>query len=217
MRFLKYISHTFHRNLLEKLLEKYKYIIKGEILDIGSKNRRYDFLFKGHITAIDKNPKPEFNIIKGDLLNLQFESNSFDSLICIEVFQYIEPENFKKGIEEIYRILKPEASAIISIPFYYKDHGDILRITSRYILNLLRNLNYFDVKVIKFGNKYTAIYDIIRYKKIEQQSSNKIKNLFYDLILFIFYIIIKILSLDKKNDSFYSGLFIILKKKNIIH
>lgn len=104
MPFLDYINKTYHRNLLERLLQKYAFFIKNKILDIGSKNRRYDHLFDGDIIAIDVNSNQEYNVIKGDLTNLQFPSNSFESIICLEVFENLEPDKFLKGFEEIYRI-----------------------------------------------------------------------------------------------------------------
>jgi len=211
MGFLSYLSKTYHRNLLEKLLNKYKYLIKGNILDIGSKNRRYDHLFKGNITAIDIRSKPEYNILKGDLTHLEFESNNFDSIICLEVFEYIEPDKFKQGYEEIYRVLKPNGRVIISIPFYYKDHEDFMRVTYDYILNYLIQLNQFKIKIIKFGNKYTALYDVIRYTKLERKS-NILRNFCYNSVLLILYLVIKLFTLEKKQDFFYSGCFIILSK-----
>jgi len=211
MGFLSYINKTYHRNILEILLFKYKHLIKGKILDIGSRNRRYDYLFTGEITAVDVNPNSELKIVEGDLINLDFQSDTFDSVLCLEVFEYIEPDNFKKGFNEIHRVLKEEGNAIITIPFYYSDHEDTMRVTYRYILKYLKNLALFKLKIIKFGNKYTTFYDIVLYAKLRNKF-NKLIHLILDFFLFIIYIVIKMFSLQFKKDRYYSGLLIILSK-----
>jgi len=68
----KYIKNSPHRVLLEEKIKKIAPIISGEVLDIGSKNRRYDSLFKAHIIAADINENKEKNIIKADINKLPF-------------------------------------------------------------------------------------------------------------------------------------------------
>lgn len=210
--FINYIKKTYHRNLLELLLSKNKYLIKNKILDIGSKNRRYDHLFNGDIIAIDIIPDPDLNVIKGDVTNLKFQLNEFDSIICLEVFEFLKPEEFKAGIDEIYRVLKQGGTVLISIPFYYYDHGDYIRLTYKYVYDYLKKFNKFKFKIVKFGNKYTTIFDNLRYYMIERRRTF-LKGMEMTPILFIFYLIIKIFSLERKKDFFYSGLFIIASKK----
>lgn len=211
MGLINYIKNTYHRNLLEKLLHKERNLIKGKILDIGSKNRRYDKLFEGEIIAIDIIPNPELNVIKGNITNLQFPSSEFDSIICLEVLEYLNPEDFKKAINEIGRVLKKGGTAIISIPFYYFDHGDNYRMTYRFILDYLSKLKKFKFKIVRFGNKYTTIYDSIRYRMIEKRRCF-LKGMEMIPVILICYLIIKIFSLEKKSDFFYSGLFIVASK-----
>ncbi|MBD3339991.1 MAG: methyltransferase domain-containing protein, partial [Candidatus Lokiarchaeota archaeon] len=114
MRFFSHIFKTYHRNLLEKLVDKYKYLIRGSILDIGSKNRRYDHLFNGNVTAVDVIPNPHLDVREGDITKLEFANNSFDSALCLEVLHYLNPMDSATGLEEIIRVLKKEGNAIIS-------------------------------------------------------------------------------------------------------
>ena len=211
MGFLNHIFNTYHRNLIEKLLLKYKNLIKGKILDIGSKNRRYDHLFNEEITAIDIIPNPEFNVIKGDVKNLQFESNSFDSILCLEVFTYLEVEDVKKGFNEIYRVLKKKGVAFLSICFIYHEIDDNYRLTRDYISKILNEFHNFKFKILRVGNKYTAIYDMIR-ERIKRRKKRKVKNLGLIITCFFLYLIIKILGLENKEDGFPEGYFIICSK-----
>ena len=206
------LSKSFHRNLLENYLRRYCYLIKGNILDIGSKNRRYDHLFQGKITAIDIIPKPDLNIIEGNITQLNFEPNIFDGIICLEVFEYLEPNKFQLAFEEIYKVLKPSGKAIISIPFYYRYHKDKVRFTHDFIINYLKKWDKFYFKIFKIGNKYTAIYDMIRYNLI-QFKSKLVRILLRITILRLCYSIIRLFSFDKREDDFYSGIFILCTKK----
>ena len=206
------LSKSFHRNLLEDYLRRYCYLIKGNILDIGSKNRRYDHLFQGKITAIDIRPNLGKNIIDGNLIDLKFDSNQFDSIICLEVFEYLEPNDFQKGFNEILKVLKKGGKAIITIPFYYADHQDRIRFTHGFISDYLSQENKFKFSSFKFGNKYTAIYDMIR-NKIIQFKSKLIRVLLRITILRLCYSIMRFFSLDKREDEFYSGIFIVCTKK----
>ncbi len=212
MEFLNYIKNSFHRNLLEKLLFTHRKIIEGKILDIGSQTRRYDYLFNGEVTAIDIIPDSNLKIMKGDILNLQFEANLFDSVICIEVFEYLEPDNFKKGFEEIFRVLKKNGRAIITIPFYLIEHKDNYRLSYQYLLTYLNTLNQIEFKIIRFGNTYSSIYDSIRYKLLRRKH-NLLRKAFAFSILFFLYSVIKWFGLIIKQDLYPSGLFIIISKR----
>jgi len=204
-------SSSYHRNLLERYLFKFKNLISGEILDIGSKNRRYDSLFRGKITAIDINPKPDLNIIPGNITKLDFSPNRFDSIICLEVFEYLKPEDFKLAYHEIHKVLKQNGKVIITIPFYFGDHEDKLRYTYGFINDYLKESNLFKFQIFKFGNRYIAMYDMIRNSLIKRKS--KITRILSQiLILAPIYLVLKIFSLERKVDDFYSGLFLILKK-----
>lgn len=202
------LRKTYHRDLLEKLLKANSHLIKGKILDIGSKNRRYDHLFKGKVIAADIIPSKALNVERQDITNLTYPDSSFESIICLETLQYLKLENFTKAISEIHRVLKKGGTAIITFPFYYRDHRDNLRVTSNYLNEILVESYFSEYKIHKIGNRYTATFDIIRdcfFKK-------RIHAFYYVPRLLIKFIIIKLFNLDKIKDDFYSGLFIILKK-----
>ena|SRR2546423_2577835 len=49
-----------------------------------------------------------------DLLDINFEDNTFDAVICNHVFQYIEED--RKAMAELYRVMKPGAWSIMQVP-----------------------------------------------------------------------------------------------------
>jgi SAM-dependent methyltransferase len=54
-------------------------------------------------------------IIQGDARNLPFGENEFAFIICLEVLEHLG--NFQPGVENIHRCLKPDGTAIISVPY----------------------------------------------------------------------------------------------------
>lgn len=214
--FFNPLRKTFHRYLLEKILKEHSSLIKGEILDAGSRNRRYDQLFEGRVRACDLVPHEELGVEKQDLTALTYPDNGFDSIICIEVLQYLRLENFRKALSEIHRVLKPGGTALVTCPFYYKDHGDNLRLSLAYLNEVLSHLAFRERTVYTIGNRHTAIFDSIRYPFLRRAAGRKLKKgilaLYYLPTLFLRMSFIKLFGLERTKDGFYSGLFFVLKK-----
>lgn len=216
MTIISLLKKTYHRNLLEKLLKAHKNLIKGKILDIGSKNRRYDHLFEGQVMAADIIPNKELGIEKQDITNLTYPDSSFESIISLETLQYLKLESFTKAISEIERVLKKGGTAIITCPFFYRDHQDNLRVSLNYLNEILAEMHFSEYKIYKIGNKHTAIFDIFRFGFFQKKYKNKLTKFFASIYylsnLINQFLTIKIFRLEKIEDDFYSGIFIILKK-----
>ena len=203
---LNHIKFSPHRNFLEKFLKKELPKLQGSILDIGSANRRYDYLLTQNPTAIDIKENKDKEVIFGDVNNLEFSDNLFDSIICLEVFEYLT--NPQQAISEIYRVLKPGGTLMLSCPFMYKTHQDYLRYTADFWEKiLLANFSQKEIKPI--GNFYTIILDIIRGKIAKL----KFKLVKYTLYLpYLFLVLFIPLSKISKDSVYVSGYFVIAKK-----
>ncbi|MDO8524134.1 MAG: class I SAM-dependent methyltransferase [bacterium] len=202
----KYIKQSPHRNCLEEYLKEELPKLEGSVLDAGSSSRRYDWLLKQKPVAIDIVENKEKGVVFGDVNNLQFPENSFDNIICLEVFEYLTTP--QKAINEIYRVLKPGGKLILSCPFMYKTHQDRLRYTKEFWEKEL--LGKFSQKEIKpIGNFYTIILDIIR-GKIAKLKFKPIKYVLY--LPYLFLVLFVPLSRLSKDTAYISGYFIIAKK-----
>ena len=108
-----------------------KYISKEDkLLEAGSGLGKWVNYFhtRGYdITGIDysqiavdelKKYNPEFKVSLGDITNIPFDDETFDTYLSFGVLEHLEDDNdLKKAISEAYRILKPSGVAIITIPY----------------------------------------------------------------------------------------------------
>lgn len=99
-----------------------------QVLDVGSGGSSYGDLFPHRLTVdIDPARKPE---VIADAHNLPFESESFQVILCTEVLEHLADP--RKGIGEMWRVLKPGGKLILTTRFVYPLHdvpGDYWRFT----------------------------------------------------------------------------------------
>lgn len=200
----KYIKNSPHRVILEEKINKIAKDVKGEVLDIGSKNRRYDHLFNAKVTAADLVENKEKNIIKADINKLPFPDGSFDAVLCFEVFEYLKtPE---KAASEIYRVLKKGGKLYLSTPFMNKYHQDQTRYSKIYLEDIFRNFK--EIKIEEIGNYYSIILDILRDKIMF------INNKILRAVLYLPYLLLTLFlpMVKTKDKKHISGYFIEAKK-----
>lgn len=53
--------------------------------------------------------------VKADICNLPFQDNEFDFIICNHVLEHIPDDT--KAMEELYRVLAPNGTAIVQVPY----------------------------------------------------------------------------------------------------
>lgn len=205
-KIINYIKKSPHRNQLEKYIVHFLPKLDGDVLDVGSKNRRYDFLLTKPSVAIDVVENTANNVLKGDVNDLAFENDSFDAVICFEVLEYIDTPD--KALFELSRVLKKNGTLLLSVPFVYREHDDMLRFTKKYLINQLSK-DFTFVECLEIGNAYTVILDIVKDK------INKIQTRLLRYLLFIVYLpLVLLIELIPKVKStrYPSGYFIVAKK-----
>jgi len=196
---------------VEQRLRQYATLISGEILDVGSKNRRYDALFSGRITAVDLVPDAAHGVTYGDITALPFEAESFDSVLAVEVLEYIRAGDFGRAIGEVLRVLKKGGYCFFSVPFLYAEHGDRIRPTLNYMREILGDQQVSEVSVVKIGNGYTVCWDISR-RKILRLNTAFLKKVLLTLGIVCFRLGARLFRWDELEDDCYSGLCITVRK-----
>ena len=204
-------------NWLEKILKK---IPSGKkILDAGAGELQYKKLCshlkytsqdfgqydgkgneKGLQTKKWNNSKLD---IISDIIKIPVKDNSFDVIMCIEVFEHI-PEPVK-AIKEFARILRPEGKLIITAPFcslthfapYYFANG-----YSKYWYEKVLKENNFIINEIKYnGNFFEYLAQEIRRIPYMEKRYTKLDLSKRLLLKLSFFLILNLLDKLSKNNK----------------
>ena len=120
-----------------------------------------------YITTALVNPRA---MIRMDIANIKFPDDNFDVILCYHILEHVK--NDHRAMQELYRVLKPNAWAIIQVPIdfnlkntledpnivsakdreYYYGHRNHLRQYGRDYIEKLENIG-FTVKIDDFINE----------------------------------------------------------------
>jgi SAM-dependent methyltransferase len=118
-------NHWWYKIRKKMLLDAVSVLPKGsKILDLGSATGGNVLLLKSmgfEVTSveysnfgIERQREKGIVAFQADARNLPFDSNIFDCVVCLDVLEHIE-EDFLV-VQEIFRVLKNEGMAVISVP-----------------------------------------------------------------------------------------------------
>lgn len=116
-RKMNYVSGKFTADMI-RLVD-----VSGteRVLDIGCGDGIFSTKYSKNVIAMDIAKEAaahtEAPFSTGNALSLPFKSSSFDKVYCQEVVEHFPDQSYvKTAIREIFRVLKPGGSAIISTP-----------------------------------------------------------------------------------------------------
>lgn len=204
--------------------------IKGRILDVGCGEKPYANLFAAtEYIGIDieqsghDHTRSDIDVFY-DGLNIPFEDNSFDSIVCFEVLEHVfEPE---KIIQEMYRVLKPGGKLMLTTPFIWNEH-EIPYDYGRY--------TYFGLKHLFTKNEFNVVNQkrivsgitlfVVLISLYVREGQEALKNIFkkskvwngliyllFRPVFFILNVTGSICSLLPRSDRFYFNNGIVAKK-----
>ncbi len=200
---------SLHRQLLDDQLRRHAVLVSGKVLDVGSRNRRYDSLFKraGEIIALDLHPQRE-DVLQGDVLDLPFSDEEFDTVMAFEVLEYIM--DTECALRQMRRVLKKGGVMLFSVPFLNPVHGDVdnVRYTVKSWKILLEGLVEIE-KIVCLGGRYSVMWDFF-FEKVRNTYSRWGK-----IFLFPFLVSMKSLAsyFDRRegNTRYPMGFFFVCK------
>jgi len=98
---------------------------------------------------------PEFDVCNPNPI---FEKESYDIIFAEQVFEHVKDP--KKGLQEVYNLLKPNGYFLITVPFFIMIHGspeDYQRWTPDGFRIFLESENFKILELNSWGNKECAI------------------------------------------------------------
>jgi SAM-dependent methyltransferase len=113
------------RGLFRGIMQ-YKHYMKGKLLDFGCGSKPYINLFQvseyiGTDIAVSGHDHHNEHIdVYYDGKTLPFDENTFDSILCSEVFEHLF--NLEDILKELYRVLKPGGYMLVTVPFVWDEH-----------------------------------------------------------------------------------------------
>jgi len=143
--------------------------IMGNILDFGCGSKPYESLFTKAESYIGTDVKISgHNHSKSridiffDGKNLPFKDNCFDSVVCFQVLEHVFDVN--NVILELYRVLKPNGTLLLSIPCAWDEHEipyDFFRYTSYGITKLLTTHHFEVIHLEKTTTYVQTVFQLI--------------------------------------------------------
>jgi len=187
--FFSILYHPFFfvRREIYYFLERHSNFLNGKLLDFGCGSKPYEKLFKNSNNYVGVEVSGNKENLKSDIyydgITLPFADNTFDSILCTEVFEHVE--QLDDVIIELYRVLKPGGRMIVTSPFICIEHEmpyDFRRFTFNGLINLMKKNNFKILKSQKFLNNFHVIFQTLNfyvYKVFLKKKNKYLKYLVY--------------------------------------
>jgi SAM-dependent methyltransferase len=229
-------DHWWYKGLRDLLVSEISSLKINKILDVGfGTGFNLEFLSSlNYLTyGLDISPKAINlakskglkNIYLGNALDLPFENNIFDLVICMDIFGNFDNSEAKKALQEIYRVSSSKGYLVINtaaLPWLYSSHDNAWDIKQRYTLEkLIALVSEEGFKIVKSTYRVSFLFPfvlIIRF--LQKFNSNKkvrgdthLTNNFLNRILYL------IMNLENFflryiNFPIGSSVFIVAQKSN---
>ena len=197
-----FVLYMHRKKILNSLNNAIPYL-KGDLLDVGCGNKPYQSIIQAEkYTGADVSMSPhnqeKFDIVF-DGLTLPLKENNFDSVLCTEVLEHSNDP--VKIMSEIYRVLKTNGHAFITVPMFIEHHEapyDYRRFTFYGMRKLAEDAGFKVVFVDDRGNFLSVLVATI-YMAIGQFILFRpFSDIFYWILFPFTYLIYKMDNLKKK-------------------
>ena len=156
-----HFSPAFHAQYQVALPLMRRYI-HGKTIDLGCGSVPFRHLLADRVTTyhtLDLWPRSDKVTYVGDIQDISMIADaSYDSAICLEVLEHI-PDPFQAA-REIYRILKPGGTVIVSVPHLSRLHDephDYFRFTIHGLHHLLTSTGFEVLEIQKKGGIFSFL------------------------------------------------------------
>jgi 2-polyprenyl-3-methyl-5-hydroxy-6-metoxy-1,4-benzoquinol methylase len=152
-------KRPFQQYRISKVLEIYSPGKDEQVLDLGCARGTFCFVLAPlckQITGVDyssktidvcnrllqKSPYSNIQFVCADAQNTSLRSESYDAIVCADLFEHLYPEVSEKVLDECKRLLKKKGKLVIWTPH----RGHILEILRNNNIILKRRIGHVDYK-----------------------------------------------------------------------
>jgi SAM-dependent methyltransferase len=151
--------------LIEDLTNAINKYAHGDLLDVGCGNKPYEPLFLNKIKSYTGCDVVQSSLNKVDVIceatQLEFEAEKFHTVFTTQVLEHVG--NPEKMLAEIFRVLLPDGTLILSAPFTWELHEephDYFRFTKHGLQEILKRNGFDSIEVKANGGKWAAILQL---------------------------------------------------------
>ncbi len=188
--------------------------IKGRVLDLGAGKSKYKSLLPQTISeyvAFDTVKRENIDVV-GDILNLPFPDESFDTVICTQVLEHTK--NPWLAAQQMHRILKPGGICVTTAPFfcpYHKDPGDYFRYTKDGLAEIFSSNGFKILENDGYGKMFSVLAAFVRFLYCNPYGGKV--SPFREKVLAKIYRLARFLDRFIKNEIIYDSAFVIAQKE----
>lgn len=184
--FFSIFYHPFYyvRREIFAFLESNTNFLSGNLLDFGGGSKPYQDLFKNSQNYFSIEVFSNKENLKSDIYyngsELPFADNTFDSILCTEVFEHVE--KLDDVIDELYRVLKPGGRMIVTTPFMCMEHEmpyDFRRFSFNGLSKLMKKNNFKILASQKLLNNFHVFFQTLNFYIYQVFLKKKTKYLIY--------------------------------------
>jgi SAM-dependent methyltransferase len=148
-----------HRIQLEKWIWDRRPALGDIVMDVGVQSARR-WVGPGYFTVGFKDCD-----VAGDLLDLPLRDGLVDGVILTEVLEHCV--NPFRAVDEVYRVLKPGGTLLVTSPFFWPWHGtddypDFWRFTDQAWQLLLSKFDTMKIRPCEWTKEGAVAYDMMR-------------------------------------------------------
>lgn len=151
----------------ERTFPKY---LRGRLVDIGCGKKPYEALAKPFVTehiGVDEERGRHGHLgvdVFGGAYAIPFANEYFDSALCSAVLEHLEEPEL--ALRECYRVLRPGAHAIFTVPLFWHVHEeprDFYRYTRYGLSYLLEKVGFEVVEMVPLSGFWVTFGQMLAY------------------------------------------------------
>lgn len=220
--FFSIFYHPFYyvRREIFAFLESNTNFLSGNLLDFGGGSKPYQDLFKNSQNYFSIEVFSNKENLKSDIYyngsELPFADNTFDSILCTEVFEHVE--KLDDVIDELYRVLKPGGRMIVTTPFMCMEHEmpyDFRRFSFNGLLKLMKKNKFKILASQKLLNNFHVFFQTLNfyiYQVFLKKKTRYLKYIIYFLAGSINFLSLFFNFFLPKADEMYFGTGMVVEK-----